>query len=104
KIDHLRDAQRINLDPLAALPVAAALGDLTDVDFRIEVGRECLSVTASIAVDDVDGVNLVEKLVLGVRAIRVHHPGIEAAAENAEDPPGSEAIVIRPLPRVTELR
>ena len=67
-VDHRRDAQRIDLDPLAVLPVLAALGDLAQVDLGIEVGGERLAVAAGVAVDDVDGVDLVEQLLLRVGA------------------------------------
>src|SRR5687768_17954327 len=47
--------------------------DLADVDLGVEVGRERLAVRAGVAVDDVDVVDLVEQVLLHVRAEHVRH-------------------------------
>jgi hypothetical protein len=92
----------IGLHPLAVLPVAAALGDLADVDLGIEVGGKGLAVVAGVAVDDVQLVDLVEEVLLGVGAVDVGHAGIENRAEQRHE--GLlEAVPIGPLPFVFEL-
>ena len=67
--------ERVGLDPLAVLPVFAARGDLADVDLGVEVGGERLAVAAGVAVDDVDGLDLVEQVLLRVGAVDVGGPG-----------------------------
>ena len=102
-VDHAGDRQRIDLDPLALLPVLAALGDLAQVDLGIEVGGERLAVAAVVAVDDVDLVDLVEQELLRVGAINVRLARIEAAAQDRHDPLLGELLMIRPLILVGEL-
>ena len=102
-IDHGRNRQRVDIDPLAILPVFAALRDFAQVNFRVEVGSEGLAVVAVIAVDDVDFADLVEQLFLGVGAVDVRLAGIEAAAQDRHDALFGELVVIGPLPLVSEL-
>ena len=56
-VEDARHAQRVGLLPLAVLPVAAARGDLANVDLGIEIRRERFAVRAGVAVDDVDRVD-----------------------------------------------
>ena len=102
-IDHCGNAHGIDFDPLAVFPIFAALGDFAQVDLGIEVGRERLAVIACVAVDDVDGVNLVVQLLLRVGAEDIGDAGIKAAAQNRHQALGFELVVIRPLPFVSEL-
>ena len=68
-VDIAGDGERVDLDPLARLPVLAPLGDLTEVDLGIEVRGEGLAMVAGVAVDDVDGVDLVEQGLLDRKSV-----------------------------------
>ena len=83
--------------------MAAGGGDLADVDLRVEVRREGLAVVAAVAVENVDGVDLVEEVLLCVGAEDVGHAWVEAGAEQPHDAGGFEALSVGPLPLVFEL-
>src|SRR5690606_35319822 len=78
KVEVLGYAQRLNRSPFAVLPIATRLGDLADVDLRVEVRGEGFAVTTRIAVHDVDRVHGVEQFFLRVRTEHIRHTGIEA--------------------------
>ena len=88
KIKHLCLTQRIRLDPFPVLPITAPLGDLAQVDLRIEIGRKGLAVVAPVAINDVNVVNLVEMVLL--------RPGLARPAPLSVAPLGGAR---RPLPR-----
>ena len=52
-VQRLVHSQRIRLLPLAILPVFTTLGDLADIDLRIEVRGESLVVITGVAIHDV---------------------------------------------------
>ena len=62
--ERLMNLQRFRLNPLPVFIIESFLGNLTDIDFRIEVGSEGMMVVTGIAIDDVEIVDLV-KVVLG---------------------------------------
>lgn len=96
--------KRIGFHPLAAFPVTALGGHFADVDFRVEVRSEGLPVIARVAVDDVEDVDLVEQVLLGIGREHVGHAGIETAAEQGHQSGVLEFLLIGPLPFVFELR
>ncbi len=102
KINISMDAHRLDFQPLAVFPVFAFLGDFADVDFRVEVGGKRLAVTAGVAVDNIDIVNLIEVVFLRVRAKDIRHPRIEAAAQQRHNAFFPVSVVISPLPLVLE--
>jgi len=53
---------------MAVLPVGAGRRDLAEVDLRVEVRGEGIAVVAAVAVEDVDGVDLV-KIVPGSKPV-----------------------------------
>ena len=59
------DAHSGNLFPLAGFPIAPVLGDLSDVDLRVEVGGKRLTVVTTVAVQNVDRIDLVEQAKAG---------------------------------------
>ena len=74
------ELQRLCLYPLPVLVVQSLLRNLADVDLRIEVGGEGMMVVASIAVDDIEILNLVEVMLGGVGRIDTADTRVEAAA------------------------
>ena len=54
------DCHRRNFYPVSILPVASGRTYLTKIDFRIKVGCKCISVVSSIAVQNINGINLVK--------------------------------------------
>ena len=58
---------------------------------------------AAVAVDDVDVLDRVEQVLLGVRAVDVGDAGVEAGAEQRHQAALAEPVLVRPLPAVLEL-
>ena len=58
------DAHGRDLHPVAVLPVAAGSGHLAQVDLGVEVGGKSIAVVAAVAVQNVDGVDGIELVLL----------------------------------------
>ncbi len=90
--------QRLRLYPFPVLPVEAFLCDLTDVDFRVEIGGECLVVVAGVAVDDIQVLYLLEVVLGSVGREDARHARVEAATEDGCQSGFLETLAIGPLP------
>ncbi len=77
------DAHRRDFNPVAVLPVRAGRGYLTQIDLRVEVGRKRIAVVAAVAVEDVDGVDFIEQVLLCVSAVRLRYARVKAGAEQS---------------------
>ena len=97
------DAHGRDLHPLAILHVAARCGYLAEVDLRVEVGREGIAVVTAVAVKDVDRVDAVELVLRRIRAVRLGHARVEAAAEQCREASLLELLLVGPLPAVVEV-
>ena len=97
------DAHGRDLHPLAVLHVAARCGYLTEVDLRVEVGREGIAMITAVAIEDVDGVDAVELVLCSVCAVCLGHARVEAAAEQRGETGVLELLLIRPLPAIVEV-
>lgn len=78
EVEGLVDFKGLGFFPLAFLPVAAFGGDLTDVDFWVEVGGEGEAVVTGVGINDVDSDDFIEEVFLGVGAEYVGYSGVEA--------------------------
>ena len=96
--ERLVNLQRLGFNPLTVLVVEALLGNLTDVDLRVEVRGEGVVMITGVAVDDVKVVNLVEVVLGGVGRIDATDARIEAAAEDGRQSCLLEAVLVGPLP------
>src|SRR5690554_6766211 len=96
--------ERFRRDPLAIFPITPVLRNLADVDLGVEIRREGMAVAPAIAIEDIDGVDLIEELLLSVGAEDVRHARIEAGAEERHKVRLLEALAIGPLPFIFELR
>ena len=97
------DAHGRDLHPLAVLHVAARCRYLTEVDLRVEVGREGIAMVAAVAVEDVDGVDAVKLVLRRICAVRLGHARVEAAAEQRGETGVLKLLLVRPLPAVVEV-
>src|SRR5690606_19033591 len=91
-----------DLHPFAVLPVSPLLGYLSDVDLWIEIRRKRFPVASGVTVDDVEVVNLVEKVLRRVSRENIRHPRIKSAPKERHDAAFTVALVIRPLPFIFE--
>ncbi|MNQ89975.1 hypothetical protein D3C85_1053000 [compost metagenome] len=103
EIEGLLVAQGRALDPLAVFPVTRVGGHFAQVDFRVEVGGEGQTRVAAVAVQDVERVDPVQQVLLGVGGEDRGHAGVEARAEQRHQAGFLEALLIGPLPLVFEL-
>ena len=65
----LVNLQGFRLNPFAIFPIQAFLGNLADVDFWVEVGGESLVVVASVTVNDIQVLNLLEVMLGSIGGI-----------------------------------
>ena len=62
---------------MALLPKAALGGDFSDVDFGIKIRGEWQAVIPGIGIDDVNGMNLIKKVLLSVGTKNVGDPRVK---------------------------
>ena len=95
--------ERRGLEPLTILPVTPLGRDLADIDLRVEIGGKGLAMVTRVAVDDIDGLDLIQVLFADVGAEDAGHPGIKAAAQQGHEPGLAKAFMIGPLVAVLEV-
>ena len=95
--------QRLRLHPLTVFPVESLLGNLTDIDFGVEVGGESLVVVAGIAIHDIEIMDFAEMVLGGVGRIDRGDTRIKAASQDGGQPGLLKAFAVGPLPRVFEM-
>ena len=54
------NGHRRNFHPMSILPVASRSAYLTKVDLRVKVGCKCIPMVSSVAVQNINGINLVK--------------------------------------------
>jgi hypothetical protein len=99
--ERLMDFQRLGFLPFT-FPIAAFGCDFANVDFRVEVCRERQTMVSRVGVDDVDVMNLIEQMLLGIGAVDVGHTRIEAAAQQRHETFFLKPLVVGPLILVAE--
>ena len=92
-----------NLDPVAALPVGTGCGYLAQVDLGVKVGCERVAVVTAVAVQNVDGVDLVKQVLLCVCAVRLGDTRVETGAEQCGQTGLLELLAVVPLIGVIEV-
>ena len=95
--------ERLRRHPLAVAVIAAVLGYLADIDFRVEVGGKGFAVVAGVAVDDVEIFHLAEIMFGGVGGEDSRDSRVETAAEDGREAGFLEAFTIGPLPRIFKM-
>ncbi len=101
--ERLLQRHRRRRHELAAFPVAAFSRHFADVDLGIEVGRKRITVVATVDVDDVERVDLVEVVLLDPGGEDVGGTGIEPGTEQRHAARVLELVLVGPLPLVFEL-
>ena len=96
--ERLVDRQRVGLNPFTILVPQTFLGNLTDVDFWVEVGCESLVVIAGIAVYYVENLNLVEVMLGSVCSKNARNTRVEAAAKDSAKTSFFKLVLVSPLP------
>ena len=97
------DTHRFDAVPLMVFPISARGRDFAEVDLWVEVGRELIAMVATIAVEDIKGIDGVEFVFLGIGDISLGDARVEAAAENTDDAGFFELLAVGPLEWVIEI-
>ena len=93
-------AQRIGLLPFPILEIFTPLGNLADIDFRVEIGSESLMVISSVTVYDIQILYLVEMMLRRISCVHTGNPRIETTSQDSGKTGFLETIFIGPLPAV----
>ena len=96
----LVNLQWLCLNPLAIFPIETLLGNLADINLRIEVSGESLMVVACVTVHDIQILNLLEMMLGSIGRIDAGDTWVEATAEDSSKTGFLETFAIGPLPRV----
>ena len=82
------------LDETPVLPVAAGRGDFANVDLGVEIRGEGLAVIATVDVDDVELVNLIEVVLGGPGGEDIGDSRVEPGAEDAKAFVRCDALIL----------
>src|SRR3546814_1260544 len=104
EIERLLMRKRRRFHPIAIFPPPGDSCYLTDVDLRIEIGREMLAMIAAIAIQYVERVDPVQIVLFKIGREHAGNAGIEAGTQQRHQAGVLEAIMICPLPMIFELR
>ncbi len=96
----LMNRQGVGFFPYAILVIFSPLGNLADIDFRIEIGCESLMVVSGVAIHNVEVLYLVKMMLRGVGGIDARHARVETASQNCRQPCFPEFLLISPLPTI----
>ena len=97
------DAHSGDLDPLAVFHIGARCRDLAQVDLRIEVRGKGIAMIAAIAVEDIDGVDGIEVMFLGIGRKDRRDARVKARAQKGRKAGLFELVLIGPLPGIVKV-
>ena len=94
------DLLRLRLYPLSIEVVFTLLGNLADIDLGIKVRSKCLVMVPSVAVYNIEVVDLVEVMLGGIGGKDARHPGVETTSKDSGKAGLFESFAIGPLPAI----
>ena len=97
------NAHSRDFDPVAVFPIAAGRRNLAQVDLRIEVCRERITMIAAVAVQNIDGIDGIELVLFSVGAVRLRDARVKAAAEQRGEAGLFKLLFVCPLPAVIKI-
>ena len=100
---HGRDFNPVALAVLVRVPVAARSRNFAEVDFRVEVRCELVTVIAAVAVENVDFFDRVELVLQGVGAVCLRNTRVKAGTEQSRETSLFKLFFVSPLPAVIEV-
>ena len=93
----------LSLYILTILIVKTLLSNLSDVDFRVKVCSESLVVVTSIAVYDIEILNLIEMMLSSISCEDACYTWVETTTKNSSKTSLLKALTISPLPRILKV-
>ena len=97
------DLHRFCLYPVTVLPVGTIGRYFTKVDLRIKVGCKWISVVSAIAVQDINGVDLIKIMFHCICGKYAGYTRIKSASQESCNPRFFESFTIRPLPGIIKI-
>src|SRR5699024_3763750 len=97
------DAHGRDLDPFSVLPVRAGGGNLSELQFRIEVCCKWIAVIAAITLKNIDCVNHITIMLHSVSGEYARIAEIKTAAQHSRQTGFFKLILISPLPGIIEI-
>ena len=94
------DLLRLRFYPLTIEIVLTLLGNLPDIDLGIKVRSKCLVVIPSVAVHNIEVVDLVEVMLGSIGGKDARYPGVETTSEDSGKAGLFESFAIGPLPAI----
>ena len=94
---------RLGFYPLAVLDITALCGYLTDIYLGVEVCRKRVTVVAAVAVENINIIDLVKVMLLGIGAEYTGYTGVESASEKCGDARLFKLFSVCPLILVLKL-
>ena len=98
------NAHRRYFHPVSVFPVRARSGHLPEIDLRIKVCSERISVVTAIAVQNINGINLVKKMFLRIGTEYLRHSRIKTGTKEGRKSRFLKLLFICPLPGVIKVR
>ena len=89
---------RLSLYPFAVFYITALCGDFTDIDLRVEICSEWITVVAVVAVENVYIVYFIEVMLLCICRIYACNAGVKSTAEYCCDTSLFKTLSVCPLP------
>ena len=85
------------ISTVTVLPILRPGADTsTQIDLRVEVSRKRIAVVAAVAVQDIDGVDFIEQVLLCVSAVRLRYARVKAGARAKAVRPASSNFSCMP--------
>ena len=99
----LMNFERSCLDPLSVFIKTSVLGDLPNIDFRIEVGSKSHSVISGITIYDIQILNFIEVMFGSISGKDRRYARIESTSQNSGQSFFFKAFMVCPLPAIFEM-
>ena len=99
-VQRLMDTQRIGFLPFAIFVILTTLGNFTNIDFRIEIGRKSLVMVTGIAIDNIQILDLIEMMFGCISCINTRYSRIKSTTQDGRQASLFETLFVGPLPAI----
>ena len=100
---HLMDFQWSGFHPVSVFIIPSVLGNLTDIDFRIEIGGKCLSVITGITIHYIQVLDFIKMMFRSISCKNSRYSRVKPAPQYGCQSFFFKAVVVCPLPAVFEM-
>ena len=97
------NSHRRDFYPMTVFPIRTGSRNLTQVNFRVEVGSERITVVAAVAVQNINSFDFIKIMLQCVSGEYTGNTGVKASAEQSHDAGLLKFFFISPLPGIIEV-